>query len=109
MQTYMQTNDNQFSANNNNNLILTNSINNQVPNKTNDKTHNVIADNNLQPAPNYNIQYKLTPEDWTNATVLSKAGKATWKNKAWFNIKPDNCLPLSVNSGAVSQWQLRTK
>ena len=73
----MQTNDNQFSANNNNNLILTNSINNQVPNKTNDKTHNVIAENNLQPAPNYNIQYKLTPEDWTNATVLSKAGKAT--------------------------------
>ena len=72
----MQTNENQFSANNNNNLILTNSINNQVPNKTNDKTH-VIADNNLQPAPNYNIQYKLTPEDWTNATVLSKAGKAT--------------------------------
>lgn len=74
----MQTHENQFSANNNNNLILTNSINNQVPNKTNDKTHNVTAENNLQPASNYNIQYKLTPEeDWTNATVLSKAGKAT--------------------------------
>ena len=73
-----KTNENQFSANNDNNLRLNNYINDQVPNKTNDETHNVTAENNLYPDPNYNSQYKLTPEeDWTTATVLSRPEKAT--------------------------------
>ena len=47
-----------------------------LPTKEIDKTNSVTTENNLYSAPNYKIPYKLTPEeDWTNATVLSRAGK----------------------------------
>lgn len=103
----METTENQFTTTNDNNLSLNNSTNDQVPTKTNDETLNVTAENNLYPAPNDNIYYKLTPEQgWTSATVLSRAGNATGKNKAWFNIYPDNCNPLSISLDTLSQWQL---
>ena len=51
----METTENQFTTTNDNNLSLNNSTNDQVPTKTNDETLNVIAENNLYPAPNDNI------------------------------------------------------
>ena len=49
IQTHMQTNRNQFSANNDNTLTSNNSTNDQVSTKTNDKANNVTAANDLYP------------------------------------------------------------
>ncbi|CAC5381685.1 unnamed protein product [Mytilus coruscus] len=39
---------------------------------------------------NDKIQYKLPNSNtWTKATVLSKAGKTTGKNKHWYNVQDD--------------------
>lgn len=55
------------------------------------------------------IQYKLqNTDEWIKATVLGRAGKATGKNKYWYNIKEDvSEEKKSVNLDQV-QWELIT-
>ena len=58
---------------------------------------------------NDSIRYKVQNADgWTKATVLGRAGKATGKNKYWYNLQDDISKETkSVNLDQV-QWQLIT-
>ena len=47
-----------------------------------------IQQNRTTLKPNDSIQYKThNTDEWIKATVLGRAGKATGKNKHWFNIQ----------------------
>ena len=51
-----------------------------------DRQH--IQQNRTTLKPNDSIQYKThNTDEWIKATVLGRAGKATGKNKHWFNIQ----------------------
>ena len=54
-----------------------------------------------------NIQYKLqNTEEWIKAIVLGRVGKATGKNKCWYNIQEEiSKEKKSVNLDQV-QWEL---
>ena len=58
---------------------------------------------------NDSIRYKVqNADEWTKATVLDRAGKATGKNKYWYNLQDDiSKEKKSVNQDQV-QWQLIT-
>lgn len=58
---------------------------------------------------NDTIQYKLQNNNsWIKATVLGRAGKATGKNKNWYNIQEDvSREKKSINLNNV-QWELIT-
>ena len=68
-----------------------------------------IQQNRKTPKANENIQYKLqNTEEWIRATVLGRAGKATGKNKRWYNIQEEiSKEKKSVNLDQV-QWELIT-
>ena len=58
---------------------------------------------------NDNIRYKVKDKDeWTIATVLGRAGKATGNNRYWYNIQDDiSKEKKSLNLDQV-EWQLIT-
>ena len=52
------------------------------------------------------VQYKVEPEDeWIDATVLSRAGKASGQYKDWYNVKEDGGIERSVDFGRVHSWR----
>jgi hypothetical protein len=53
------------------------------------------------------IQFKDTPADnWTKATVLGRAGKATGKNKHWINIREiDTGNERSIDLDGMEAWK----
>ena len=53
------------------------------------------------------IKYKLNDnDDWIEANVISRGGKSTGKNRAWFNVLDKGSIELkSVNFESVAQWQ----
>ena len=55
------------------------------------------------------IQYKLNnTDDWIKATVTGRAGKATGRNRNWYNIREDASEERkSINLDEV-QWELTT-
>ena len=55
---------------------------------------------------NDQIQYKLQDtNDWIRATVTGRAGKATGRNRNWYNIKEDNSgEQKSINLDEI-QWE----
>ena len=63
----------------------------------------VLSSEKLMPQKNDRIQYRVK-ENWVNATVLNRAGKACGKNKHWFNVHNDTGEDLSVDLGKL-QWQ----
>lgn len=56
---------------------------------------------------NDQIQYKLSDSDqWTNALVISRAGKATGRNKAWYNVRDNETNEeISINLERL-EWKL---
>ena len=58
---------------------------------------NINRDQNIQA--NLRIRYKTVPEDpWMEATIKSRAGKATGKYSSWWNIENDDGQLHSVHS-----------
>ena len=72
---------------------------------------NVQAVQNSRPKLKVNdiIQYKLNnTDDWIKATVTGRAGKATGRNKNWYNIREDASEERkSINLDEV-QWEFIT-
>ena len=66
-----------------------------------------IQQNRITLKPNDSIQYKMqNTGEWIKAKVLGRAGKATGKNKHWYNIQEDTTKEKkSVNLEQV-QWEL---
>ena len=62
-------------------------------------------DSNACAASGDKIVYKLDETDnWTKATVISKAGKSTGRNRKWVNIEEDGGKKMSIDLGSVT-WE----
>ena len=61
------------------------------------------------PSVKSNIEYKVKRNDpWKEAIVISRAGKATGKNKYWMNIKDlEDGTFKSINFEEIEQWRLK--
>ncbi len=52
------------------------------------------------------VQYRMEPEDeLIDATVLSRAGKASGQYKDWFNVKEDSGIERSIDFGRLHNWR----
>ena len=57
--------------------------------------------------PNTHFRYKLSPEDsWTSATTINRAGKASGKNKHWWNICKSDGSTLSLDLSKPTQLEI---
>ena len=55
-----------------------------------------------------NIKYKSSPnENWNVAKLVSRAGKATGKNRYWWNIEDSNSHQKSVDLSSVAKLELQ--
>ena len=55
------------------------------------------------------IQYRVkNGDEWTKATVLGRAGKATGKNRYWYNLQDDISKEKKSVNLDQAQWQLIT-
>ena len=58
---------------------------------------------------NMDLDFKVLPSDkWTSARTLSRAGKATGKNRYWWNIEESNGQQKSVDLSSVSHLRINT-
>ncbi|MCG7877702.1 MAG: hypothetical protein N0C90_15395, partial [Candidatus Thiodiazotropha endolucinida] len=66
-----------------------------------------IQQNRTTLNPNDSIQYKMQNTDvWIKAKILGRAGKATGKNKYWYNIQEDASQEKkSINLEQI-EWEL---
>ena len=73
------------------------------------QTGSLEPDNTLKD--NQCIQYKLPDSDeWTTATVLSRAGKVTGRNRHWYNIQDNISNEMkSVDLGCIEWKSLETE
>ena len=63
------------------------------------------------PSVKSNIEYKVKRNDpWKEAIVISRAGKATGKNKYWMNIKDlEDGTCKSIHFEEIDEWRLKDK
>ena len=56
------------------------------------------------------IRYKIEEfNEWTDAKILNRAGKATGIHRNWYNVRNDDGLEKSINLDKVSDWETVTQ
>ena len=56
------------------------------------------------------IRYKIEEfDEWTDAKILNRAGKATGIHRNWYNVRNDDGLEKSINLDRVSDWETVTQ
>lgn len=83
--------------------------NNALVNTDGLRSHNLGAIRHTDSIPKVGQRIKYLPENtnqWKEATILSRAGKATGQNRNWLNIKDHDGEEKSMDFGTgIQQWQ----
>ena len=59
---------------------------------------------------NERIRFEIEEfNEWTDAKILNRAGKATGIHRNWYNVRNDDGLEKSINLDRVSDWETVTQ